>query len=138
MPSPFENLDGMLLPDYHPDLWSDDVVLHACGLLQGFRPEDWAWLESEYAKRPVSWQGRLADCLSEAPLERALGILLGILQSPDEKAARTAAFSMNAFRNQIEPSLFSDAQKEKIRSIAGSSPFSQMALRDLLKKLGPA
>jgi hypothetical protein len=138
MPSPFETLDGVLLPDYNVNYWSDDVVLYACELLEAFRPEDWVKLESEFLNRPAGWQGRLADCLSEFPLERVMVILLGILDSPDEKAARTAAVSLNAFKDQIEPSHFSEAQKGKIRAIAGNSPFNQMSLRDLLQRIGPA
>lgn len=134
----FQTLSDFLIPDYNTDYWSDDAVLIAMQMLAALQPEDWEELARSWPDRQPGWQCRLADILDDAPPERAIPILLAMVASEDGNVAQAAAASLSPHRDRLDPAMLPDRTKDRILAIAGSSHLMQLALGNLVNKIGMA
>lgn len=92
-----KQLDDFLRFSFSPFEWEEDAVFRVADLVSTLATEDWDILQSVWSSRPQLWQTRFADVLSEADKERAIPILLDMIQTGNDVLAGVAADSLRSF-----------------------------------------
>lgn len=87
-----EDLRALVSREYHPDYWSDDVVVRASDAAAKLTDADWSWLEAAWPIWPPLAQSQLADAIGGLPAARP--VLVRMLASDDRKVATAAAWSL--------------------------------------------
>lgn len=131
----YEELETFLEPDYHPDYWSDDVVLLASAMVKKFQAADWDKAKAAWQEKKSGWQARLADSMDSADPSRAFPLLCEMVQSRDDKVAKAAANSLRDIVNQGYPGKAGQACIDRLKELASQSRLLAMSLSDLIGKL---
>jgi hypothetical protein len=132
----FEALDGVLAQESSIDYWADHGIDQAQSLISQMLPQDWASLSSQWRGRPQLWQMRLADALSAAPPDRAVPILLEMIQSTDDELAQTALESLDTFAPRAVVEVINPEIIRKLKTLASRrSGMDAETITDFLARL---
>lgn len=132
----FQELDEYLNQDFSDDYWFDDAKLYACNLIQEMQSIDWDILLSIWKTRSQQWQIRCAEILSWATPERAIPLLLEMIQMPvpDDGLALMAADSLNSIELNKGDWSASKEIVERLQLLAQKSDMAKIIVNNLLSK----
>jgi hypothetical protein len=87
----YEELARSLDNEYGPDYWSDYVKLRVGEQLDALGDEDWSRLEKGWRGQSAGWRVRLAEASTLSDKPRVVGLLVGLLESPEPEVGSAAA-----------------------------------------------
>lgn len=134
----FFELDKLLAAYDSDDLWSEYGVDRAEEILCRFEESDWEYLEKELDDRSDDWVARAADTLGAGRADRALVILMHLLENSNNRDVLfQAAGSINRLRAKYperEYIKFSEATARKLVQLMESEgPVSRLVVGELLQ-----
>lgn len=118
----FKELDEYLNREYSSNYWSDDAVLYAQELLQGFDASDWNQLLMHWRSKSPQWQHYCAEILPWGETDKAVSLLVEMVQTPDDELVVAAADSLRDIDDNITPIRVEPATKYRLREVARANP----------------
>jgi hypothetical protein len=132
----FNDLDNYLNQRFSVDAWEDNASLYAIELMQKLTPDDWNTLESSWRSRTPQWQYYFASVMPWGDPNRAIPILIEMIQTADDELTTTAADSLRDVNNNITRVQVTPSVKARLQEVARNHPgITERVINDLLENL---
>jgi hypothetical protein len=112
----FTEYSSVLEIECSADYWSDHAIDEAIQYLERFENSDWNELIQSMNNKPIEWQARCAETMSEVAPEKAMPVLMSLLDSSSEDVLEATIDSLNSLSQSGETIKFSEIQRAILQS----------------------
>jgi HEAT repeat protein len=107
----FKEYSSVLEIECSVDYWSDQAIDEAIQYLERFDNSDWNELVQSVNSKPIGWQARCAETMSEVASEKAIPVLMSLLGSSSEDVLEATIDSLNSFSQSGKIIEFSESER---------------------------
>jgi hypothetical protein len=130
----FHELDTYLSQNYSVDNWEDSACLYAIELMRKLNPDDWDTLESAWLDRTPQWQHYCADVIAWGDPDRAIPVLIEMIQFTDDELTIIAADALREVRHNLTSTQVTPSVRDRLRAVARNHPgITDQVIKDLLE-----